>query len=150
MNAKRDLLAYCDLYCGDCAGRAGRLADAAESLRAAIEAHRFDRTAECVFADEIPDYARFRETLAFLADLRCETPCRAREAGTTSCAVRACCIEKGYFACHECDASATCGTLRENVERCGYASLENIRAIRAMGLDAWLTSGNRRWFRSEP
>ena len=48
---------------------------------------------------------------------------------------------------HECDGFETCDTLRENAERCGYASLENIRSIRETGLDAWLASGQRRWFR---
>jgi len=146
MNKRMELLAYCGLYCGDCAGHSGRLADAASELANAIDAHEFDRTAECLFADEIPDYGAFRETLGFLTELRCEAPCRARDPSSTTCAVKACCIERGYFACHECDGFETCDTLRDNVERCGYASLENIRSIREAGLDAWLASGKRRWF----
>ena len=108
--------------------------------REAIEAYQFDRTAECVFADEIPDYASFRKALAFMASLRCEASCRERAEGTTSCVARACCIEKGHFARHECAAFETGDTFRENVERGGYISLESIHAIRKMGLDAWLTS----------
>lgn len=86
----KELLAYCDLYCGDCAGHSGRLADAATELAEAIEAHEFDRTAECLFAEEIPDYSAFRETLGFLTELRCEAPCRARDPSATTCAVKAC------------------------------------------------------------
>ena len=147
MNDAKELLAYCNLYCGDCAGHSGRLADAATELVKAIESHEFDRTAECLFAEEIPDYSLFRKTLRFLTELRCDAPCRARDPTVTACAVRACCIERGYFACHECGGFEECDTLRENVERCGYASRENIRAILQVGLDAWLTSGKRYWFR---
>jgi RimJ/RimL family protein N-acetyltransferase len=130
----------CDLYCGDCAGHSGRPADAAQNLRDAMEAYRFARTAECVFASEIPDDAQFRETLAAIG----ARPRAAREEGTTSCAVRACCTQGGQFACHEHDGFKTCATLRRNVERYGDASLRNIRAV---GLDAWLTAGDRRWSR---
>ena len=143
MNDKKKLLAYCDLYCGDCAGHSGRLAAAAELVKAA-EAYEFDRTAECLFAEEIPDYSAFRETLSFLTELRCVAPRRARDPSATPCAVKARCIERGHFACHECDGSETCDTLRENAERCGYASLKNIRSIRETGLDAWLASDGRR------
>jgi hypothetical protein len=147
VSPEKDLVAYCDLYCGDCAGHSGDVAEAAASLCTTIEAYAFARTAACVFAEEIPHYGSFREVLDFLAGLRCEAPCRARDAESTSCAVRACCIDKGHFACHECDTFATCATLRGNVERCGYASIENIRAIREIGFDAWPKSERRRWFR---
>ncbi len=95
MNDSKELLAYCDLYCADCAGHSGRLADAATELVSAIEAHAFDRTAECLFAEELPDYGTFRETLGFLTELRCEAPCRARRPSATTYAVKACCIERG-------------------------------------------------------
>ena len=145
---RRELLAISNLYCGDCAGHSGQPPDAAQDLRDAIEAYRFDRTAECVFASEIPDDTQSRETLAFIVGLRCKPPpCHAREEGTTSCAVGACCIEGGQFAGHECDGFETCATPGKNVERCGYAWLKDIRE---MGLDARLTSGDHRWFRSVP
>jgi len=93
------------------------------------------------FASEIPDDAQFRETLAAIG----ARPRAAREEGTTSCAVRACCTQGGQFACHEHDGFETCATLRRNVECYGDASPRNIRAV---GLDAWLTAGDRRWSRS--
>lgn len=141
-----DLLAYCDLYCGDCAGHAGTIADGAERLREAVEAFDFERTARCLFADRLPEFDRVVKAIAFLTKLRCAAPCRLREKESTACRVRACCIEKRLVACHACDAFETCDTLRENVARCGYASIQNIRAIREIGLDDWIRSGDRRWF----
>ena len=46
MEERKNLLAYCGLYCGDCAGYSGEIADAAKNLVELLEKYRFDRTAK--------------------------------------------------------------------------------------------------------
>ena len=58
----KNLLAYCGLYCGDCAGYTGAIADAAEALKKAVEENKFERTARELFADELGEYDEFTET----------------------------------------------------------------------------------------
>ena len=44
MKARKDLLAYCGLYCGDCLGYTGVIADAAKNLMMVLKKYKFDRT----------------------------------------------------------------------------------------------------------
>ena len=37
MKARKDLLAYCGFYCGDCLGYTGVIADAADNLTQVLE-----------------------------------------------------------------------------------------------------------------
>jgi hypothetical protein len=142
----KDLLAYCGFYCGDCLGYTGVIADAAQNLMEVLEKYQFNRTAECVFPEELRDYDRFCEMLGFMVDLRCAGICRAGEqdGGLSGCQVKDCCTDRGFHACYECDDFETCGRLKSlhkglHTDACA----KNMRAIREMGLDAWIVSGQR-------
>jgi len=142
-----ELLAYCGLYCGDCAGHSTEIAERASELVDALDRFRFDRTAATLFRDRLPDYAAFTRALGFIAGLRCPAPCRARSDDSAACRIHTCCRSKGLSACHECGGFETCATLsslRDDLH--GDACLMNLRAIREMGLTAWLSHGTRRWF----
>lgn len=145
----RDLLGYCGLFCGDCAGHSGDIAEAATALACVLDASRFDRTARALFAEQVGDYDAFLDTLAFLSQLRCPTICRERAAGETDCRIRACAIARGFYACHECDQFETCSELQRLEDLHGDSCVRNLRAIREMGLDAWLAKGERFWFGSD-
>jgi hypothetical protein len=120
-------------------GLSGVVADAAEGVLEVLDRYRFDRTADCVFPQELGDYGRFHEMLRFMTGLRCPGNCRDGWQDAESCQVRACCRDRGYFACHECDQFETCAKLRSLHQGLhAEASLQNLRAIREMGLDAWL------------
>jgi hypothetical protein len=144
MQEKARLLAYCGFYCGDCLGYTGVIADAARGFLEVLETHRFERTAECVFPEQLGDYDRLNEALNFMAGLRCPGRCRTTEPEPSGCAVKKCCIEKGFFACYECDGFESCETLDSLHGGLHTAScVKNLRAIREMGLGAWLLRGKR-------
>jgi len=146
MRADEHLLAYCGFYCGDCLGYTGVIADAAENLARVLEKYRFGQTAECVFPLELRGYGDLCEMLGFMAGLRCAGVCRTpvQAGGPITCEVRSCCLEKGFHACYECDDFETCEKLlglHEGLH--AGACAKNMRAIREMGLDAWLDHGER-------
>jgi hypothetical protein len=140
---KRNQLAYCGFYCGDCLGRTGVIADAAERFKAVLDKYQFEKTAHAVFPDELPEYDKLTDMVAFMAELRCPAVCRDRE-GESHCGAKLCCIGKGYFACFECDGFEECETLkRSQVGIHEEACMLNLKTIREMGLDAWLERGER-------
>ena len=146
MRGRAELVAYCGIYCGDCLGYTGVIADAAETFAAVLDRHQFERTAAWIFPEQLGDYERFREMVGFMSGLRCSGICRKQEeeGGPSSCEVKNCCIERGFYACYECHDFETCAKLRAlhgdlHLESC----LKNIRAIREKGLEAWLADGPR-------
>jgi hypothetical protein len=143
------LLAYCGLYCGDCAGHSGEIADSAQDLINVLERYEFHRTARYLFPEQISDYDGFQETLAFMAELTCPKVCRERADDQTSCETKACCIERGFHACYECTDFEACAKLASLEALHGDACVTNLKAIREMGLKAWIASGQRLWFGSE-
>jgi hypothetical protein len=145
MGGEVDLLAYCGLYCGDCAGYSGELADAARSLLDVIDRYGFDRTARDMFRAELPDYDGFRKALEFVSGLRCSATCRERE---KPCVIAACAIEKGFEGCYDCDDFRACDRLASLTDVHGDACVRNIESIRSMGPEAWVETGTRLWFGS--
>jgi len=51
MTEEKALVAYCGLYCGDCFGHKGKVADLARDLRKELRQAKFDRTAEFLSAN---------------------------------------------------------------------------------------------------
>lgn len=152
MSTEKELLAYCGIYCPDCLGYTGVVADAAENLLDVLTRHKFERTAASVFPEELAEYDRLREMLGFMAALRCPARCRKDEsaASASSCRVRACCRERGFFACYECDGFEECETLSSIVGGLHAEScVANLKSVREMGLDAWLQSGKRHHYWDE-
>ena len=150
MREKSHLLAYCGLYCGDCAGYSGDIANAAGDLTKVLERYQFHRTAKHLFPDALKDYDKFQEMLGFMTDLKCAAVCRDREDGETTCEIRKCCRDRGFYACHECDGFETCDKLKRHDALHGDAWLRNLRAIKEMGVEAWVGGGERFWFGDEP
>jgi len=46
MGESKDLVAYCGLYCGDCPGYKGEIADLARDLMKKLREEKFDRAAK--------------------------------------------------------------------------------------------------------
>jgi hypothetical protein len=148
----KELLGYCGFYCGDCLGYTGVIADAAKSLTEVLEQYRFRRTAECVFPQDLADYDNLCQMLRFMSGLHCPGRCRtpAKDRPPSGCAVRICCEEKGFYSCHECEDFETCDTLASLHSRLHTdACLKNLRAIRQVGLDAWLADGKKHHYWDE-
>jgi len=136
------LLGYCGLYCGDCPGHTGEIADAAASLITALDRSGFDEVAAALFSEQLPHYAALGPALAFLSRLRCAGVCRARE---EHCDIARCCLAKGLDGCHECNDFESCPTLARLEKNHGDSCIVNLRGIRRLGAQAWLESGERKW-----
>jgi hypothetical protein len=90
--------------------------------------------------------------LRFMSGLHCPGRCRtpAKDRPPSGCAVRICCEEKGFYSCHECEDFETCDTLASLHSRLHTdACLKNLRAIRQVGLDAWLADGKKHHYWDE-
>jgi len=150
MENRKELLAYCGLYCGDCLGYTGLLARRAKSLFTVLEKHQFDRTAKVVFPKELKDYHRFHQMLGFMTGLKCPKICRDRKDDEASCEIRKCCIDKGFYACYECDDLETCDKLKTFMQGLHFDScVRNLKAIKKMGLDVWIKKGEKHWYWNE-
>ncbi|MBU7045310.1 MAG: hypothetical protein HXS54_02650 [Theionarchaea archaeon] len=62
MKEKKDLLAYCGLYCGDCLGYTGVIADAAETFINVLKTYKFDQTVTHIFPENKGFYACYECT----------------------------------------------------------------------------------------
>ncbi len=147
-----NLLAFCGFYCSDCLGYSGTIADAAGALVEVLKKYQFDRTAECMFPQELQDYDKLSEMLRFMSGLRCPTICREREPdrSPSGCQVKNCCLDKGFYACYECEDFEGCDKLKSLHGGLHYdSSIKNMKAIREMGLEAWLVRDQRNVYWNE-
>ncbi len=148
MAEPKDLVAWCGLYCGDCFGYQGRLADLARDLRKELRRARFDRTAE--FMATIPlfkvfeSYGQCYEVLGALVKLRCKKACRGG-GGPPRCRIRSCCQKNGFEGCWECAAFARCEKLTTLEPVHGDAHLKNLRKLKREGVEEFL-AGKRHWY----
>ena len=146
MKERKASLAYCGFYCGDCLGYTGVIADAAQNMMQVLKTYKFERTAECVFPEQLGNYDQFREMLRFMTGLRCPGICREEEpdGDPSGYEVKTCCRERGYYACYECGEFEACDKLVSVHKGLHYDScIKNMRAIRKMGLEAWIDGGPR-------
>ncbi len=148
MAEKKDLIAYCGLYCGDCFGYQGKIADLSRDLRKELRSHRFDKTAESL--SEVPFFATFKnypqcyEVLGALVKLRCKNTCRGG-GGPPFCKMRICCRKKGIDGCWQCDEFETCDKLDFLNTNHGDAHLKNLRKLKKAGVDSFL-EGKKLWY----
>jgi len=145
MEQKEKLVAYCGLYCGDCAGYTKDLAKAAKQLKSQIEKYKFHLTVEAMFSEQFNNYEEFVKNLEFMTQLECPTVCTQRD--TTQCKIWHCCREKNYSGCYDCDEFDTCEKIRNALGELFFdACIENLRQIKAMGVREWIEKGRRYWF----
>jgi len=144
---KEKLIAYCGLYCGDCSGYKGTIANLARDLRKELERERFADLAKVL--SRIPFFKAFEhfpqccEVLATLPKLRCKKTCRGN-GGPPYCEIRQCNRDKGFDGCWQCDAFQTCTKLDFLKAGHGDAHLKNIGKIKRSGSAAFL-DGKRHW-----
>jgi len=98
------------------------------------------------FVGEFEDYNTCCLVLEAMAKLRCKGTCRAGGGGCgpTECRIRDCSQNKGLAGCWECDEVESCSKLSVLVPVHGDAPLQNILAIRRLGVEGWL-KGKRSW-----
>ncbi|NMC59372.1 MAG: DUF3795 domain-containing protein [Candidatus Methanofastidiosa archaeon] len=144
---KEKLIAYCGLYCGDCHGYKGKVADLARDLRKELRESKYKNFADYVgqtsFGKSFQDYDRCYEVLGAMVKFRCKKGCKDG-GGNPFCKIRKCCEKKSFSGCWECGEFENCEKLKflEGVH--GNAHLKNIRIIKKKGTKEFI-KGKRYW-----
>jgi hypothetical protein len=134
---KKELVAYCGLYCEDCVKYKGNIQKLSGELLDQLDSEKFEKVASTI--KEIKDYKDFRKTLEVLNELECKEGCRAG-GGTPDCVIRLCCQDKGFYTCAECDKFMYCPELAGMPAiQCGIISyVKELQRIKEIGLEKWL------------
>jgi len=128
-----ELAAYCGIYCGACDIQQKRISSAGNELKKVLDTYEF-----ASFASQVPgleNYDAFYKTLNTLINFFGQCAGCQKGGGPPDCQIRACCKEKGYQTCAECD-SYPCDKVKYIID--GYPpSKDNIMQIREIGLEKW-------------
>ncbi|MBI4722572.1 MAG: DUF3795 domain-containing protein [Candidatus Stahlbacteria bacterium] len=139
---KKKLTGYCGLYCGDCSGYTGTIADLSRDIRKELRKAKFDAIAKVVPFKEFKYYKECYECLGAMIKLRCKG-CRG---GSRSkfCNIAKCVQKKNYEGCWECSKFEECKKLQglEVVHK--DAHIKNLNKIKQVGIKEWL-KGKRFW-----
>jgi len=135
------LIAYCGLYCGDCFGFKGKLADLARDLRKELRTSKFAKTAKYLssisFFKVFEDYPKCYTVLGALVKMRCRKACKGG-GGPPFCKIRKCCQKKGIEGCWECKEFKTCEKLDFLKPSHGEAHIKNLRRIKKRGKEEFI------------
>ena len=148
VRGNKNLIGFCGLYCGDCFGYQGRIADLAVELRRELRQSKFEKTAEALstisFFQTFKNYRECYDVLGALVKLRCKKACKGG-GGPPFCKIRKCCQRKGIDGCWQCDEFETCDKLDFLRPVHGDAHLRNLRKIKQRGVSEFL-KGKRHWY----
>lgn len=138
----KSLVSYCGLYCGDCHGYKGSIADLASDLRKELKKYNFDEVAKVIPFKEFKNYQECYECLGAMEHLRCEG-CQEGER-SKYCNIAQCTQKKEFQGCWECDEFETCPEFDflKPVHR--DANLKNLKKIKKEGVEGFL-EGKRHW-----
>ena len=141
------LICYCGLYCGDCSGYRGTIANLARDLRKELERERFADLAKVLakipFFKALEGFGQCCAVLETLPKLRCKRTCRGG-GGPPYCEVRMCSRDKRLDGCWQCDTFRTCTKLAFLKPGHGDAHIRNLVRIKRHGVAAFLR-GKRYW-----
>ena len=147
MTEGKELVAYCGLYCGDCFGYKGKVADLARDLRKELRSSKFERFAQGI--SDVPyfavykDYSKCYDVLGAMVKMRCKRGCR-NGGGPPFCKMRTCCQKKGIEGCWQCDEFETCEKLDFLKPVHGDAHIKNLKRLKKKGMEAFI-AGKRDW-----
>ena len=144
MIAEKRLLGYCGMYCGNCMGKTGVIADAARDFLDVLDKYEFEKTANRVFSEQLSGYDDLIDMLMFMENLRCSRCCREIDGGESQCLIRDCCVENGFTTCNSCPDFEACEKMDSilgglHIEACRA----NLREINKIGIDNWLDHGKK-------
>ncbi len=144
MSNNEKLIAYCGLYCGDCFGYKGKIAELAKDLRKELRQEKFEIMIKGIPFKALKNYKECYDVLGILVRLRCTNACRAG-GGNPFCKIRKCCQKKGIEGCWECDEFETCEKLDFLKPNHGDAHLKNLQKIKKKGIGEFL-EGKKYWY----
>jgi hypothetical protein len=139
MEANKDLVAYCGLYCGDCFNFKGELADLSRDLRKKLREAHFEVAAQGLsrYFKAFKNYEQCYEVLGAMVRLRCKKACHGG-GGNPSCKIRICCQKKNITGCWECVDYETCSKFDFLKPIHGEANLKNLRKLKKQGVERFL------------
>jgi hypothetical protein len=146
----KDFIAYCGLYCGECPGHQGRIADLARDLRKELRSAHVDKIAATLA--NVPTFKEFKyyketyDLLGALVKFRCKKICR-EGGGPSFCKIRICCKEKEIDGCWQCDLFTTCDKLDFLKSGHGNAHIKNLKILKRKGVKEFL-QGKKHWYSS--
>ena len=133
----KNMTAYCGLYCGDCFGYKGDVADIARDLRKEMRKPEYKRFAEFIsktpFGKAYENYDACYEMLGAMVRFRCKRGCK-NGGGPPFCKIRQCAQKKEYEGCWECDEFETCKKLDFLKDVHLDAHIKNLRIIKKTGV----------------
>ncbi len=145
MKQNKNLIAYCGLYCGQCPGYEGKIADLARDLRKELRRAKFQKVAHGLtkYFKQFKDYDQSYELLGLMVKFRCKRTCR-NGGGPPFCKIRKCCVKKELEGCWECIEFETCTKLDflNAVHDDGH--IKNLRKIKRHGVSKFL-QGKKYW-----
>ena len=142
-----ELIGYCGLYCGDCIRYRSRASDLAKELLCELHNTEFSKYAAIKSSSvnqldavkKFEHYGECCEVLEAMVVLQCSSPCRiGRGCATFSCGILACCREKGFDGCWQCDDFEGCHRFESLRAIHGDSPRQNLRTINKFGLDKWV------------
>ena len=139
--SKKQLIAYCGLYCGDCFSFKGTIADLSRDLRKELRQSKFDDIAKGIPFKEFKNYRECYECLEAMVRLRCKNACKDG-GGNPFCAIRKCCQKKGFDGCWECDEIEICKKLDALNGIHKDTHRKNLRAIKKKGISEFIKGKN--------
>ena len=142
-----NLITYCGLYCDDCFGRKGKVADQARDLRKELRQVKFEKFAAFIsnysFGDVFKDYRKCYDVLGAMVKFRCRKTCR-EGGGPPFCKMRKCCIKKGIDGCWECEEFECCEKLDFLKPIHDDGHIKNLKKLKKAGVDTFV-QGKRYW-----
>jgi len=142
-----ELIGYCGLYCGDCIRYRSKASDLARELLCELHATEFDKyvAIKSNSVDQLDAVKKFEhygeccKVLEAIAALQCNSPCRiGGGCAPPPCDVLACCREKGFDGCWQCDEFEKCGKFESFRAIYGDSPRQNLRTVKKFGLDKWV------------
>ena len=147
MSEEIELIGYCGLYCGDCIRYRSKASDLARELLCELHATEFDKYAaiksnsldQLDAVKKFDHYGECCRVLEAIVALQCSSPCRiGGGCAPPPCDVLACCGEKGFDGCWQCDEFEKCRRFESLREIHGDSPRQNLKTIRKFGLDKWV------------
>jgi hypothetical protein len=149
-NTEKDFIAYCGLYCRECPGHQGIIADLARDLRKELRKAKVEKIAETLAtAPQFKEFKHYQETydlLGAFVKFRCTRICK-KGGGPPFCKIRKCCQEKEIDGCWQCDLFTTCEKLDFLKSGHGDAHIKNLRILKRKGVKEFL-QGKKHWYSS--
>jgi hypothetical protein len=144
----KDLIACCGLYCGDCPGHKGIIANLSRDLRKELRGAKMDKFADALAKaspfKEFEYYQQCYDLLGVFVKLRCNKTCK-EGGGPPFCKIRKCCRKKQFDGCWQCVEFAHCEELDFLKQGHGDAHIRNLRILKRKGVAAFL-EGKKYWY----